>query len=86
MILLNSVLNVIHIFSPSFLKMSVTVWKKIVKIQRRFLWRGVKGESMFFGSSGRMFVGRISVRDLQLVNLALLGKWRWRLFSGTYGI
>lgn len=36
-ILINYVLNVIPIFSLSFLKMLVKVWKKIVKFQRRFL-------------------------------------------------
>lgn len=44
-ILLNFVLNVIPIFFLSYMKMSVNVWKKIVNIQRRFLWGGLKEES-----------------------------------------
>lgn len=42
-VLLNSVLNSIPIFYLSFLKMTVKVWKKIVRIQREFLQDGVNG-------------------------------------------
>ena len=45
MILHNSVLNVIHIFFLSILKMYVKVWKKIMKIHMRFFWGCVKEES-----------------------------------------
>jgi hypothetical protein len=41
-VLLNSVLNAIPIFYMSVMKMPVKVWKKIVRIQRDFLWGGVK--------------------------------------------
>jgi len=41
-VLLNSILNVIPIFYMSVMKMLVFVWKKIVRIQREFLWVGVK--------------------------------------------
>ena len=41
-VLLNSVLNAIPIFYMSVMKMSILVWKKIVHIQREFLWGGVK--------------------------------------------
>lgn len=47
-ILFNSFLNVILIFLLSFLKMPIEVWKKIMKIQKRSLWGGVKGESKIF--------------------------------------
>ncbi|PNX79587.1 ribonuclease H, partial [Trifolium pratense] len=30
--------------------------------------------------------GGLGVRDLRMVNLALLGKWRWRLISGAGGL
>lgn len=42
-ILLNSVLNAIPIFYLSFFKMPSKVWRKIVRIQREFLWGGVDG-------------------------------------------
>ena len=41
-VLLYSVLNVIPIFYMSVMKMPVLVWKKIVHIQREFLWGAVK--------------------------------------------
>jgi hypothetical protein len=39
-ILINSVLAAIPVFYLSFLKMPTRVWKKIVAIQRNFLWGG----------------------------------------------
>jgi hypothetical protein len=41
--LLNSVLNAIPIFYLSFMKVSAVVLKKIIRIQRKFLWGGVRG-------------------------------------------
>lgn len=43
-VLLNSVINSIPIFYLSFLKMPAKVVKKVVGIQRRFLWSGVGGQ------------------------------------------
>lgn len=42
------VLNVIPSFSLSFLKVRVKVWKSLVRIQRRFLLSGVKGDAKFY--------------------------------------
>jgi hypothetical protein len=41
--MLNAVLNAIPIFFLSFLKMPMLVWRKVVRIQREFLWGGAKG-------------------------------------------
>jgi hypothetical protein len=41
--MINAVLNAIPIFHLSFLKMQTKVWKKVVRIQREFLWGGAKG-------------------------------------------
>ncbi|WJX46909.1 hypothetical protein P8452_33654 [Trifolium repens] len=41
-VLINSVLNAIHIFHLAFLKLPNKVRKKIVRIQREFLWGGKK--------------------------------------------
>ncbi|MCI15852.1 RNA-directed DNA polymerase (Reverse transcriptase), partial [Trifolium medium] len=43
LVLINSVLNSIPIFHLSFLKMPVQVLKKVIRIQREFLWGGVNG-------------------------------------------
>lgn len=42
-VLVNAVLNAIPIFYLSLLKLPVQVWKRIVRIQREFLWGGVGG-------------------------------------------
>ncbi|GAU51627.1 hypothetical protein TSUD_140380 [Trifolium subterraneum] len=44
-VMINAVLNAIPIFYLSFLKMPSKVWKKVVRIQREFLWGGeVRGD------------------------------------------
>jgi hypothetical protein len=86
LILLNSVLSAIPIFFLSYLKMPVKVWKEVVKIQRKFLWGGlskknktcwVKWEDVCRPKN----MGGLGVRDLRLVNISLLAKWRWKLLS-----
>jgi hypothetical protein len=42
-VIINSVLNVIPVFYLSFMKMPAEVLKKIIRIQREFLWGGLKG-------------------------------------------
>lgn len=42
-VLLNSVLNAISIFYLSFMRLPVKVWRRLVRIQREFLWGGVGG-------------------------------------------
>jgi hypothetical protein len=80
-VLINSVLNSIPIFYLSFLKIPVVVLKKIIRIQREFLWGGTKG------GRGISWVkwsevcqprskGGLGVRDVGKVNLSLLIKWR----------
>jgi hypothetical protein len=54
LILINSVLASIPIFYLSFMKMPVNVWKKLVVIQRNFLWGGASGKKKSLGSNGLM--------------------------------
>jgi hypothetical protein len=44
-ILINSVLAAIPVFYLSFMKMPTCFWKKIVAIQRNFLWGGSSNKS-----------------------------------------
>jgi len=90
-VLTNSVLKVIPIFYMSVMKMHDLVWKKIVRIQREFLWGGVKRSKSILWVSWSVVCrpkrkGGLGVRDLRQVNLALLAKWRWRYLLGEGGI
>jgi hypothetical protein len=83
-VLLNSVLSAIPIFYLSFLKMPVKVWKEVVKIQRKFLWGGIRNGSKICWVKWEVVTkpkseGGLGVRDLRRVNTSLLTKWRWRL-------
>ncbi|MCH96040.1 RNA-directed DNA polymerase (Reverse transcriptase), partial [Trifolium medium] len=85
-VLINSVLNAIPIFFLSFLKAPATVIKKIVRIQREFLWGGVKGGRKISWVSWKEVCkpkcqGGLGVRDVGKVNRSLLIKWRWRLLQ-----
>ncbi|GAU21871.1 hypothetical protein TSUD_33680 [Trifolium subterraneum] len=84
-VMLNAVLNSIPIFFYlSLLKMPVSVWKQLVRIQREFLWGGPKGGNKIKWVKWPVVCkakskGGLGVRDVRLVNLSLLAKWRWRL-------
>jgi hypothetical protein len=67
------------------------VWKKIVSIQRNFLWGGT--------SEGKKIAwvkwvdvcrpkesGGLGIRNLRFVNIALLTKWRWRLLNSKESV
>lgn len=85
-VLLNSVLNSIPIFYLSFMKMPSKVWRKIVRIQREFLWGGVSGGRSINWVSWKEVCqpkhkGGLGMRDVRVINLSLLAKWRWRLIQ-----
>ncbi|MCH85824.1 ribonuclease H protein [Trifolium medium] len=67
------------------------VWTQIVRLQRNFLRGGWTGASKIAWVNWEdVFkykrVRGLGVRDLRLVNLAMLGKWRWRLLSEGAGL
>lgn len=84
--LLNAVLNSIPIFYLSFMKMPSTVWRKIVKVQREFLWGGVGGGRKINWVKWSLVCkpkmeGGLGVLDVRAVNLSLLVNWKWRLLA-----
>jgi hypothetical protein len=83
-VLLNSVLNAIPIFYLSFLKIPVQVWKQVRRIQREFLWGGRRGRKRISWIKWDVIClpkkkGGLGVRDIRVVNISLLAKWRWKL-------
>jgi hypothetical protein len=90
-VLLNSVLNAIPVFYLSFLKLPVLVWKKIRRIQREFLWGGRRGRTKISWIKWDTVClpkakGGLGVRDVRMVNISLLAKWRWRLLDNNQAV
>jgi hypothetical protein len=84
--LINSVLNSIPIFYLSYLKMRNGVIKKIVRIQREFLWGGIKGGKKISWVKWKDVClprgqGGLGVRDVGKVNSSLVIKWRWKILQ-----
>jgi hypothetical protein len=85
-ILINSVLAAIPVYYLSFMKMSVKVLRKIVSIQRNFLWGGSSNKSKiawvkWVDVCWSKEDGGLGIRNIRLVNIALLTKWRWQLLT-----
>lgn len=83
-VLINLVVNHIQIYSISSLKIPFKVWKLIVKIKRNFFKGEVKGEIkvswvMWYIVCKPKRNHGLGVCNLYLVNLAFLGKYRWRM-------
>ncbi|MCI20422.1 ribonuclease H protein [Trifolium medium] len=74
------------------MKLPVKVCKKIVQLQRKFLWWGEAKcvEKIAWVSWTKVCKakseGGLEIRDLRALNLALHGKWRWRLIFGGVGL
>ena len=81
--LIKSILSSIPLFYLSLLKLPSTMLKKIVCLQRNFLWGS--------GSEGRKIAwdkvcksreaGELGINNIRQFNLVLLGKWTCRLNS-----
>jgi hypothetical protein len=85
-VLINSVLNSLPIFFLSFLKLPVKVRNEIVKIQRNFLWSGLSERKKMCWVKWKDVCrpkkdGGLGIRDLQVMNISLLAKWRWKLLE-----
>jgi hypothetical protein len=85
-VLINAVLNSIPVFFLSYLKMSVKVWREVVKIQRTFLWGGLTNRRKLCWVKWKDICrpkkeGGLGIRDVRIMNLSLLAKWRWKLLS-----
>jgi hypothetical protein len=66
------------------MKMPTIVWKKIIAIQRNFLWGGSNNTSKiawvkWCDLCRPKECGGLGNKNLRLVNVSLLTKWRWHL-------
>jgi hypothetical protein len=67
------------------------VWKKVRRIQREFLWGGRRGRKKINWIKWDTVClpkdkGGLGVRDVRVVNISLLSKWRWRLLDNTNAV
>lgn len=63
------------------------VWRRLVRIQREFLWGEMGGGTKISWVKWSKVCqpkdkGGLGIRDIRLVNLSLLAKWRWRIIQG----
>lgn len=84
--LLNFVLKSLSLFFLSFSKIPIVVVKKVVRLQIEFLWgKREEGGKIAWVKWNRICWPKeeegLGVKDIHLFNLALLSKWKWRLFS-----
>nr|KYP50798.1 Putative ribonuclease H protein At1g65750 family [Cajanus cajan] len=86
LILLKSVLSSLPLFYLSFFKISKAVSLSITKIQSAFLWGGGMEQRKIHWVRWSTVCkpkesGGLGVRDLEIFNISLLGKWKWRMVN-----
>jgi hypothetical protein len=59
----------------------------VVKTQRTFLWGGLSKKSRIYWAKWSDICklkkeGGLGIRDIRVMNLSLLAKWRWKLLTG----
>lgn len=82
---INAVMNSLHVFYISFFKSPKRVLKEIVGIQYDFIWGGLDSKkkhiSLVSWSSNykHKVQGGLRIKFCELLNLAFLRKWAWKI-------
>ncbi|XP_068486473.1 uncharacterized mitochondrial protein AtMg00310-like [Phaseolus vulgaris] len=89
--LIKSVLSSIPLFYLSLFKIPSIVLKKIVSLQRNFLWGwGSDGRKIAWAAWDKVCkpkeAGGLGIINVRQFNLALMGKWIWRLKTEAGGL
>jgi hypothetical protein len=84
--LINSVLSSLPLYFFSFFKAPRCVLQQLVRLQRNFLWGGgVDDKRLCWVKWDQVCLpkeqGCLGVKNLELFNMALLRKWKWRFLS-----
>ena len=86
--LIKAALANLPIYFMSLFKFPVEVIKRIEKLQRDFLWHGHEKKKKFHLIKWSQVCkskedGGLGIRTLKETNLALLGKWLWKIGDGS---
>ena len=78
------------IYFMSLFRCHVEVIRRIEKLQRDFLWHGKEKKKVHLIKWAKVSKskedGGLRIRPLKETNLALLGKWLWKIGEGTEGL
>jgi hypothetical protein len=85
-VLINSVLSSLPLYFFSFFKAPKKIIQEIIKIQRNFLWsNSADGRRVSWLSWDSVCLpkklGGLGVKHMELFNMALIAKWRWRCLT-----
>lgn len=89
--IINSALASLPLYYFSFFKAPKKVIKEMVQIQRNFLWGGSdEVRKMAWVRWNKICLpkefGGLGIRNMEIFNISLLGKWKWRLLSDNESI
>ena len=83
--LINAVLTALPLFYLSFFRAPSVVINRLSAIQRQFLWGGNReGKKIAWISWSQCYASRdmggLGIKDIKILNNALLIKWKWMMF------